>query len=1350
MPGSYLCKPTARRAGGFALVIVLLFVVLIVGLVLAFISQSMTAHQISYSSLNETKASVLAGSAEATIIGDLKQEIIDGSTATTPAAGQNVYTPLSNFNAKPALAGFTPTYTTLPAPINTASMPAVWETDGLANLIKRSASGVPFYTSSGNAIYNESGPARACSVNSTTPSISGVFVSAATWNSHFLIAQQTLTSTTDSTPVAAFTPPDWVMVARDGSNPTTFSAGVKNALVSNNQFVVGRYAYAIYDEGGLLNVNAAGYPAANTLTPLQVASNKNSPALADLSQLPASISTPVTGTTTPTGSLLTAQQINNIVGWRNYASAGLNNSTGAFGNVSFTTTSATSWLNNFVSNPATGFYNTNSFMNVVAPPGAVQANTDQAFLSRQQLIELTQSLQIPPSALQYLSTFSRALEQPSYSPDPNRPMVIGTMAPPVATSADSYQGNNDGYGGDKLINPPFLSVRVASAFTRWNGIKAVVGEPLVKTKFALSWLPMVAYNATNTSLNAPYASTGSDPDPIYDRFGLKRTSNSSPWVYNHGASHIMTLSEVAAATPPREPDFAELLKAAITVGSLAKGGPNLHNNQGNYQYTIDTSVDYNILQIMANLIDQSDTDSYPTQIQMTDSNNVAHVFSGVEDLPYFYRYHLFMVTSQLPQPLISDSASPKAATPVTVPGEGDYMYIPEIWNPHDPTTTQTTTTKRPAQFRIIATTQDPLQQTPAWSIVLNVNPTGTNSGMPPITSTPTVLSAANTAMTFKDNNGQLFREPTLLWKQGIPINSNLTAVATATKIDANTPSRTWVGILAGTIPLEVNDSSGNCYQILPSQNIDLSTNVPAGAYQQITFDLQYQDPNNPSNWISYDVKYPDLHGLYPPSVVINPADYSSDGSWASPLQNNQLSDHAVAMDPRTARFGVATEDNLGLAGPVGGGGYGTKGTYSYEPRVAAFMLSDTTAANAQVGASDFTIIESERARGDVGDVVNYSNPGMTSDPGQNQQMRWFSGVGFSASNGSSGPNEWDGLFSQNNPSVNTIGRSGGTAQIYYEDADGIARRAMGAYATVASAVVPSLATAESKTIYPGLPMAQANVYALAAKDDDTAAPFAQSQSRPLILNRAFRSVAEMSYSFRGTPWKNIDFFTPESGDCPLLDVFCVNEPPATAVAAGKVDLNTRQEPVLQAMIAGATLDEEQNFTTPPTWAFTNPVTPTDAQYAASRLLGITSDTTDAWRGPLENVSGLVGRYVAKPGTTGSALDQYTFNETVTGTSYTYAGWTGALDQTVYNSDTTAVSGKIQRFHEAALRPLADQGQTRVWNLLIDVVAQTGRYPITATALNQFLVEGEKHVWLHVAIDRMTGQVIDEQVENVSQ
>jgi hypothetical protein len=52
--------------------------------------------------------------------------------------------------------------------------------------------------------------------------------------------------------------------------------------------------------------------------------------------------------------------------------------------------------------------------------------------------------------------------------------------------------------------------------------------------------------------------------------------------------------------------------------------------------------------------------------------------------------------------------------------------------------------------------------------------------------------------------------------------------------------------------------------------------------------------------------------------------------------------------------------------------------------------------------------------------------------------------------------------------------------------------------------------------------------------------------------------------------------------------------------------------------------------------------------------------------------------------------------------------------------------------------------------MIDVIAQTGRYGWNAKSLDQFTVEGERRYWLHVAIDRFTGEIVDEQWELVNE
>ena len=81
------------------------------------------------------------------------------------------------------------------------------------------------------------------------------------------------------------------------------------------------------------------------------------------------------------------------------------------------------------------------------------------------------------------------------------------------------------------------------------------------------------------------------------------------------------------------------------------------------------------------------------------------------------------------------------------------------------------------------------------------------------------------------------------------------------------------------------------------------------------------------------------------------------------------------------------------------------------------------------------------------------------------------------------------------------------------------------------------------------------------------------------------------------------------------------------------------------------------------------------------------------------------------------------------------------------SDNQAVKAR----REVVARVVSSVAQTRTWNFVIDVVAQSGRFKPNAGSLqNDFIVEGEQHYWVHVAIDRFTGRVIDKQIEVVNE
>src|SRR6266516_4277088 len=269
-----LLKAPLSRQRGAALIIVLALVVLFTGLAVAYLSRTTSDRQVAHSSFNQSNVDQLAQSAMDNIIGDLRQEILNGSGNPSP----------------------TPSPVTLFVPTTGANMvPRRNNTESsIANLIRRSLR-------SEVALWPDStvGPAvgsRASSVNATTDvSANGRSVSLARWNSHYLVPKQD-PGTGDSIPINAFgnVTPDWVFVRPAGAA----------VITQSDNSVIGRYAYAIYDEGGLVDMNAAGYPSPATI--LQYG-RKGSLAFADLTALGSD-------GLSPTAS-------DNVVGWRNYASA---------------------------------------------------------------------------------------------------------------------------------------------------------------------------------------------------------------------------------------------------------------------------------------------------------------------------------------------------------------------------------------------------------------------------------------------------------------------------------------------------------------------------------------------------------------------------------------------------------------------------------------------------------------------------------------------------------------------------------------------------------------------------------------------------------------------------------------------------------------------------------------------------------------------------------------------------------------------------------------------------------------------------------------------------------------------
>jgi len=1224
---NWLSKGVHSRERGAALIIVLAFVVLLTSVGIAYLSRATSDRQVAHSSFNQSNVDQLAQSAMETIIGDLRQEIANGS-------------------ANLALPGETPAYSPSPSPAAGYMIPQRSGNAAVAaNLIRRSVRSDVLNGNPGM-------PSRASAVNSTTDiSGNGRSVSLARWNTHYLLPKYN-TLTDDSYPPSpllppfnpnpavpnGFTPPDWVFVTTAGATPSPAPANV-----------IGRYAYAIYDEGGLLDMNVAGYPTNTTATQ---SGRKGSVAFADLTALG---NYPIPNGPPPPG---TAYQVDKIVGWRNCASAEPN---GNFPNFTFTAGQATNYVN-FVLSNSNGFMTVSPNVWVSGSGGGNAAKrTDQNFVQRQQLIALRKDTLFSPNALQYLSTFSRETNSPSFSPS----------TPPGSTIDYAALASTP-----TAVNPNFLLRRVTTSFTRFDGTTAVVGEPLVKTRFPLSRLAWLTYKGPSASLpvsdpaitqltnppnNVPLATIQAGTAAnIKACFGLVWDSRvpipggtnivGQQWVYDspssantggnfdpvtnqtgNPASDIKRLDVVASEN--REPDFFELLRATMLDGSIGQNtGGGVTGGATIFPDIHMSNKALHILTIGACVIDQADPDSIPTRIELQPTGATTWWAAyGVESLPYITQIY----------PISGFRTSTTWAT---------YLLF-QLWNPHIGTALPTSAPQVRLRLdgNIGIFSDDGNGRT--WTTATNkqsftIPPTGVSvtqipltSGALPPGSTPAPLLTPAPAATAP------------------PVGS-----ATLPGFERLPPPSTG-GSLANYIGLRLPDfllGAGS-----PAAPV-LSLYFGSDSTHPFNATMEYNVPgSSPPVWVSYNR----FIGINDPASWINGDTIpvrnagSSDGTPdstrdqfnTSRLNDAPLPDCLMKADPRATRFGI-------FQFRAGSSWATTRITDPLWP------TDNLTVPNGYGG----TITDPAPASPTNG-IVEHA-PLRFSIPGGGN------GIYFPAT-----------LCVNNAASTST--RTG------YADNDGIVRPADAIYPD------PSDSTTGSSTPY--------YVTGTAASKD----------YHPIILNRPLRNVAELGYAFRDLPWKTLDFFTDKSADAGLLDVFCINDGAQVldalnnvvgmavpATVAGQVNLNSTQPADIQSALAGAILDELDA---------TNTVPKTGTGFTAAPVLAaniVTATTTT----PLQNRSELLTRsglpLAILPLPTGGAHNQ---------------------------------SVKTRR--EVVPRAIASLSQARTWNLLIDVIAQSGRYPPNATSLsNGFVVNGEQHYWVHVAIDRFTGQVIDKQIEVVKE
>jgi hypothetical protein len=208
--------------------------------------------------------------------------------------------------------------------------------------------------------------------------------------------------------------------------------------------------------------------------------------------------------------------------------------------------------------------------------------------------------------------------------------------------------------------------------------------------------------------------------------------------------------------------------------------------------------------------------------------------------------------------------------------------------------------------------------------------------------------------------------------------------------------------------------------------------------------------------------------------------------------------------------------------------------------------------------------------------------------------------------------------------------------------------------------------------------------------------------------RSQPSLSLATASKRKTVLRRSTYITTGNPDATLLDFFTYNPVDHSYPRSGIVNLNTKNPPVLAAILKSALKRDVDAAPTP------NPLPTVSQSDAMTAAQAIVTETA------VNNRPALTRADIARLSSVAAS----------------------AISTTGANSSPE----EIDKCKETVARALSEQAQARTWNLFIDLIAQTGRYAPGTTSVtdtNKFTVEGEKRYWLHIALGRdLVGGIVD--------
>ena len=1173
-------KPLSREDQATALITVLALITILTIVLLTYFNVVKMDRLATRNYAQGIRAEQVARGSIDFIIGQLRSEMADGTTPLS-VGNYTIFTNITSKNIRPQASG------------TDAAVPA---------LVKMSTAGHGLYSSTTTAV-----AAVAVSSTSSNTSANGRRVTTSRWGKPGF-----------GTPTTA---PSWFLIG----------SGTTGITTTPSRDVQGRFAFAVYDEGSLIDINVAGYP--SSLNAAQISAIKGSLAGLGISTLPGFSSTAADAL---------------IQGFRNRSSA----------------TSGSNYVSQVLLSA------TNGFLRVAAG--------DDTFLSRQDLLTYA-NLNGLNSAIANLTSFSRTVNAPSWSPSLNagtftlQTITRTSVGAPFGAAPNLSAINNFAVIGNISVdynyqsnalngsskNRSFLSQPVTGAFTRFDGSLAVVGEPLVLARFPLSRLSWLSKDGISASAISKFGSAAAAAAKVKAAFGLVWDTTNRLWVYtspsaaNGGGNYsgsassngpassgkatgtIKTLATVASEN--REPDFFELLQAGILCGSLGQ-----RSSINSASYTLqpgEITPEGHIFQIGVNIIDQYGTGDYPTLIRTympvvmrcVDPNTLPYVlgsgsnamtpydFAGVKNLPYLEGFRLRPFRQEIAQGNVIGRPNAQG------------IIIPQFWNPHQ--NADTPSSDRPSTLRLIQT---------FGSFRLGFEPypiAGTTVYTSPSSEWPSSTTPPQPQPSIEFKGGLTFSVPGFLKPGDVTATSIPQMIRPALTGDINSAGFVgfWLGQANAAWDEDVwnnNGGTGPCplHQYIPKVDNSVTKNsvnlpssdpfwkgdtVSAAAYSSRlpVFELQYLDGTVWKTYQRIDGAMAVMQkAIYPNYAKIGKVPAVAGGNSIS-FTDEFLFGFFARVDPRGSRFGLM---NVNMTSSVPG----TPGSFYSMP-----LLNASTSMG--------------WGTGEATPYVAGGNP----DPG-NQSGSQFSAEFVPASQ--------DTLF----PNWQIIDNV--ASGQYYTDTDNQLRR--------------------------GDANSAAGVNPLSSS----------TTSRPVMLNRAFTSVGDLGYVFRDLPFKTLNLFSANSADSGLLDIFCINELPG--VVAGITSLNSQNSTVVAQLLNSAVKVETTGVK----------LSSTESTSIAASLVNTTG--TNAFTGLSDLPAFLSG--------------------------------------TAYGGSVTGDLKNIKPQMEVVPRQLANISDARCWNLMIDVVAQSGRYSSGVTNPDLFIVEGERRYWLHLAIDRVTGKVIARQLEPV--